>query len=367
MFSGLSKLADKPFILGFFLPALVGLAAFICANQDWCLLAQWLESAKKGEKGLGDVVAVLFVIWSVAVTLMGLNDLTFRFFEGYFWPFNSEVFVENQRKRFAKLKSQFENMYQSLSVSTEVVELLRKIENEKALSVDEKKALGSVTKVAVAQEENLRKKLNAFEEGFRRQYIFDSPQLLGTRLGNVVRSFEMYPAETYGISSVAAWPRLLGATSKDYRDLISDARASVDMFLSLILVSLVVGLTALGRIAAQVSFAHSYVLVPRFLVTGFVALTAARLFYVMTIYSSGWWGETYKSAYDLYLGTLANKIGCEAPSEPRARKVFWNMVSEQYRYHDEKDFSKYKKTEIAKATTDSDRPSPPDDDGEKES
>ncbi len=34
MFTGLSKLADKPFVLGFFLPALVGTLAFLFLNHD---------------------------------------------------------------------------------------------------------------------------------------------------------------------------------------------------------------------------------------------------------------------------------------------------------------------------------------------
>ncbi|ADG20912.1 hypothetical protein BC1002_7168 (plasmid) [Paraburkholderia atlantica] len=59
MFSGMSKLADKSFVLGFFLPALIGTVVVIALNQDLeprsPLFSDWMKQqsfANLGSPGL---------------------------------------------------------------------------------------------------------------------------------------------------------------------------------------------------------------------------------------------------------------------------------------------------------------------------
>jgi hypothetical protein len=45
MITGLSKLLDKFFVLGFYLPSLLGICGFIIANEDIDIFGIWITRA----------------------------------------------------------------------------------------------------------------------------------------------------------------------------------------------------------------------------------------------------------------------------------------------------------------------------------
>jgi hypothetical protein len=337
MFSGLSKLADKAFLVGYFIPALLGLASFILANQDLTLFAHWLASAQQGEKGLGDVIAVLFAIWTLAVALMGLNDVAIRFLEGYYWPFTLNWFVKRQVKRYHMLADLYFKEKRNQQSAEKYAEKLSRIDPQKqtAASADHDAKLRKI---------RIRK--NRLREKLVRQYTTNETSILGTRLGNTLRAFEKYPDDVYGAASIVIWPRLLDVMSKEYHEELRDARATFDMCASFILVLSIVALSATCRFVIYL-YLNQWGLAVRFAVTTLAATAVTQAFYWLAIHNARvWWGEVFKGAYDLYLRALAEKLGCEAPLEPSKRRRFWRQVSRQLRYHEAVDLSEFAKEAI---------------------
>ncbi|WP_321935211.1 hypothetical protein [Paraburkholderia sp. J8-2] len=351
MFSGLSKLADKPFVMGFFLPSLLGLMAFIFANRDLPLLCRWLEAAEEGEKGFGDVVVALFVIWAVAVFLMALNDLTYRLLEGYVGPFNNRFCIQWQVRRSRKLRKPFNDARRQLDRTDIKIRRLRKLTD----GGPPRRRLANALQECYYRREKLRVECNdLLEKSNRHYYDYENEEfILGTSFGNVIRCFEMYPHQMYNVSSVVMWPRLVDVISKDYKEVLSDARASVDMFLSLYVVSLVIAATAIGRGIARFVGNH-YTWDPsltQFTITIAIAFAASWAFYLLATQSAlTWWGETYRSAYDLYLGALTKKLGFLLPDTEENQRRFWQLWSRQFRYYYPQDFSDFQRATTASRT-----------------
>ena len=57
-------------------------------------------------------------------------------------------------------------------------------------------------------------------------------QILPTRLGNAIKSFEEYPFLQYGMDAVILWPRIVAVASKDYLSGIDDTKTSLNFFLN---------------------------------------------------------------------------------------------------------------------------------------
>jgi hypothetical protein len=110
-----------------------------------------------------------------------------------------------------------------------------------------------------------------------------------------------------------------------------------------ILVSMGVLLVATWRLAFAL-YVHDLDLVVRFVLISIASGIAPWLFYKLAIHNAEvWWGEVFKSGYDLYLPALAEKMGYETPAEPARRRKFWKKVGWQFRYHEEIDLSEYAK------------------------
>lgn len=346
MFSGLSKLADKPFILGFFLPSLLGLMVLIFANRDIPLFCRWLAAAEEGEKGFGDVAVTLFVIWTVAVFLMALNDLTYRLLEGYVGPFNNRFCKRWQVRRSRRIRKPYSDARRQLDETDATIKRMTDMGPPRRTTAE------SLLEY-YRQREKLRIKCNdLLEKSNRHYYDYENEEfILGTRLGNVIRCFEMYPHQMYEVSSIVMWPRLVDVLSKEYKEIISEARASVDMFLSLYVVSLFIAATAIWRGTALLlsnHYSRGDPSLAQFYITTAVALAAAWVFYLLAAhYALTWWGETFRSAYDLYRGALAQKLGFVLPDGEEKQRQFWRLWSRQFRYHFAQDFSDFKRIEAA--------------------
>jgi hypothetical protein len=333
MFSGLSKLADKSFILGYFIPALFGLAAVVVSNQDIPLFHQWLESAGQAEKGLGNVIATLFIIWAAAVFLMIMNLHIFKIFEGYYWPFNTKFFRQRQIDRSReRWKPYHDDVAELQELTREIADLAGQDLNigDNAERLAKKRARAII----------VRLRANKSLGDVSREYLKDEQYILGTRLGNVIRCFENYPANMYDASSIVIWPRMADVVSKEYMEVISEARAEVDMYLSFTVVLLGLALFSISRSLVPCVFGVAAPSPWVLAVTLLATLLLANGCYLLAVRSAkSWWGETYKSAYDLYLDALAKKLGYTLPADPTKRREFWRMISNRFRYLSHADLS----------------------------
>src|ERR1700737_1547884 len=98
MLSGLSKLADRNFIIGFFLPALLAVFAAVNAFPD----VPWLSRAAAqvvSAKSLTDLTYFVLGVWTFALLLLVFNHSLYRLFEGYLAPISWLSFSRKWHQR----------------------------------------------------------------------------------------------------------------------------------------------------------------------------------------------------------------------------------------------------------------------------
>ena len=91
MSSGLAKLLDKAFVLGYALPALIFLT--ILAGVFGCPDALCGANALKNP--FADLTYVALAVYVLAVFLLAVNYALYRFFEGYVIPTKWLVFSKS--------------------------------------------------------------------------------------------------------------------------------------------------------------------------------------------------------------------------------------------------------------------------------
>jgi len=110
MLSELPKLADKAFILGFFLPTLLFVlaGAGICYDQPW---AKTLLAAASQKDGWDSLAFFVLAVWVLAVLLMMVNQIELQILEGYTWPLSKIAFLrKGERERFERESKPFQQL-----------------------------------------------------------------------------------------------------------------------------------------------------------------------------------------------------------------------------------------------------------------
>lgn len=276
VFDKATGLLTKRFVLGLLLPCLAfaaGVAVLVVTAYGWTsALAAW-RRLSAGEQWLvaAGVVVVATFLASVVGTQIG--SLT-RFWEGY-WRFTWLRWPGTwiQRKRRDRLH-------------------------------DENNA-------------DYRRKYHEFPA--------DDDKLLPTRLGNALRAAESYSGadERYGVDAVFFWPRLYLVLPDVARDLIEDARSSLDQMLVVTTLSVLLSLVALGMgIAGSVS--------PRVWVSvALGSLVLALLTYRSAVRAAVTFGNIVRSCFDLYRRDLLAKWGFALPATLDEERALWKAVAQQ--------------------------------------
>src|SRR6185369_14460844 len=100
MLSTLPKLAEKAFILGFFLPTLLFVLALagLYAESPWAKKLLDVASTKDGWDSLAYFAVA---VWGLSVLLMMANHSQFQILEGYRWPISKiSRFKRREQERF---------------------------------------------------------------------------------------------------------------------------------------------------------------------------------------------------------------------------------------------------------------------------
>lgn len=340
MFTGLSRLADKSFVLGFFLPALVGTLAFLFLNRDIEPFKTLLGEAAEN-KAFSNLTVMLLSVWTVAVLLMAGSHSMYRMLEGYVWPLKQPRLREHQLERRKQQRQEARDAYAAMAAAEkrldEITDAAKRVEQARRLAELRLRYLG------------LRRKL-ALEYPEQRELV------LPTRFGNVLRAFEMYPGDVYGVESIHAWPRLLAVVPKAYQETLADARAPVDFFVSLVFVSLVLGGIALVRCAAELPRGFHGIQPWWFVGACAMAFATSRLCYLAAVSTAIAWGETVKSAFDLYLPSLATALGYALPATTAERRRFWEEWASQFQFHAPLDLSRWLPAAKAQASGEASAP-----------
>jgi hypothetical protein len=164
-----------------------------------------------------------------------------------------------------------------------------------------------------------------FERRYR-LYPRRAEDLLPTRLGNVLRGAELYPADEgrYGMDAVFFWPRLYVVLSQTMRDSLQDARASLDLMLVTSALGVLYLLTAacfLGVVGTT-----SW---PLWLAAVGGGALAALAAYRGAVRAAVTYGELVRVAFDLYRGALLAQLGYAAPASLVDERAMWENIGQQ--------------------------------------
>jgi hypothetical protein len=236
------------------------------------VLHGWLDAASDGEK------TAIFVGLSggIAFCLSTFSTHLYRILEGYLlWP---RWLQKRRRER----------------------QLQRKRELEQALS-----GIGWMRGLAI-------EKLAL--------YPLRDDQVVPTRFGNAIRSFEQYGKTRFNLDSQTLWYELCAVAPKYIQNELNSTRSSVDFFVASFYLSAALGVTTfVVGIFEGFSPSVRAVCVSAF----FVSL----LCHWLLMRATGEWGFAVQALVNVARIKLAESLGLELPESLDEEKVMWGLVT----------------------------------------
>lgn len=292
-FGSIPKLFDRNFAIGYFLPAglIVGLVALVL--HAFHRLPSWLtfDAAAK----FIDAAVVAVGTWLLAVLLVAINRTLVRTLEGYtLEDWAPPVFDFLKRRWISRYRGRAEPP-------------LRHQE-----PVDQARTEGRAPPPTPAgHAAALRKAVERFPD--------QQAHVLPTGFGNRYRAIEVYPRVVYGLDAIPAWSRLQAVLPKDFTERIAEALAQLNFCINLLLAG-VVTLVLYGSLAFGTQSMPAWWLPA-------IAAAAVVFGYRAAGDALGQYGELVKSAFDLYRGDLAGRLGLELPRAAEQERAMWTEVS----------------------------------------
>jgi hypothetical protein len=158
----------------------------------------------------------------------------------------------------------------------------------------------------------------------------DGALVLPTRLGNVIRNFELYPTVQFGMSAIAFWPRIIAKIDDRYAQTIDSAKASFDFMINASALSAITALCVLflGVLSQTRLGLNTFTLGWLLRLAGFTVLS--WLAYEGSIIQARDWGAQVKGAFDLYRFDLLKQLGYESkPHDRHEEKAIWAAITQK--------------------------------------
>jgi hypothetical protein len=311
--SSISGQFSKALFLGAFFPSVV----FVILGMIFALPLFPAEfGLLKPLEALGvewKVVFLIFLTLVISGLLYNLNISIIRLYEGYPWKDSwiGSYFLPRQRTRFKAAQARHAGLPDVISY----LEARAGADAEDVQTVEDMRPrVGQQVNYAFPDEEAL---------------------VLPTRLGNTIRSFEVYPARQYGMSSIALWPRLVAKVDKDYAAAIDEAKTSFDFMINSSVLSAALASVILTTGLSNPSSLGSTADWLRWALEVVVFLAFAYLLYRGSIGRASAWGSMVKGAFDLYRWDLLKQLGYQhVPKTVPQERSLWGNISRRTIYGD---------------------------------
>lgn len=290
MLGELPKIFGRSFVIGYFLPSL------LLAGGNLELLSEFFKYRPlflRKDLILTDVGIFVAVSWFGGILLLLVNMGLLQSLEGYGTLNPAKLGRRLQARRFAKLQ-------------TEIAELGSKRQ----------------AYLSLGQEfpQDLRMRRNSLKRHAAERFPHEETWLLPTSFGNVIRAFEVYPKVMYGIEGIQGWTRLVAVISKEYVELLDDAKGQVDFWANICFVG-----SLMGFVYAALATYFRQVRGPWFPI---VVLLLAAIGFRMCRDAAIQWGELVKASFDVFLGDLREKLGFSPCSSKDQEKELWTRFSQ---------------------------------------
>jgi hypothetical protein len=152
------------------------------------------------------------------------------------------------------------------------------------------------------------------------RFPIEDAQVVPTRLGNAIRSFETYGKSRFNLDSQTMWSELLALAPKSLQVEIDRSRAIVDFFVAYYYASLAAGILAF---VVGIREYHGY---GKFVFAGAMIFSTLAS-YQMAILSCGYWKSTVQSLVNLGRIELARSLGLKLPPTIEAEREMWGEVT----------------------------------------
>lgn len=213
MFNKIPGLLERNFALGYLLPPLIWVltsSKLLDQFDSLPFLFKFLPLFEVNTDFLFTSVNGVIIVLIGSIFLLAINRELFRLLEGYgkLNPIRLLYFIEqykfnNIKSKIAELDSQYFSCYEN--------------GQEFSSRLNQKRAKLMIEVV----------------QNFPDSEVW----LLPTSFGNAIRAFEVYPRLMYGVDAIPTWSRLLTVIPVDYRKVIDDAKAIVDLWINLLFIT----------------------------------------------------------------------------------------------------------------------------------
>lgn len=262
-----------------------------------------------------EIVAGVLAIVAALYLLQSFNGTVIGWLRGDNWPDTRLVrlLTAYQLKTFYRYRAR------TRTYSDKIVEIDKKINElqfERRLDSSTKKQLESWRTMWEYQ-------LSREQVNLENWYPPESYQVQPTRFGNAFAAFENYPVSRYGINYNSLWPLFWPVlVEKKYTVFIDNAKASLDFFVNLLVVSGIVWFVALGvfALSGRIDAAALVLLLPLF---AYLFCYRAACIAVVN------WGITVKAAFDLYRSDLMDALKLQLPFDATIlqERYMWRNIS----------------------------------------
>jgi hypothetical protein len=180
----------------------------------------------------------------------------------------------------------------------------------------------------------LRARKNALDLFLASQMPDQEGFVLPTRMGNVIRCFERYSSQAYGMDAIVFWPRLAAKIDPTFASTIDEAKTNFDFMLNLSFLSCLTSLAALIiwlAIPRPLEWCYQW---PWLWRTGFY-LFLAVIFNQLAINRVAAWGTQVRAAFDLYRLDLLKALGYQQkPLTNQEERAIWFKLSSEILFAD---------------------------------
>jgi hypothetical protein len=285
VFNQLTSIVDRNFVVGFYVPALILMVLSLALGKHIPTdLRSLTDPGVDLEKGTIFAAVTLLV----ALGLQVLTRPIYRILEGY-WGCLQHSLRGWQVRRFQKLVQQKD-----------------RLDRVYGRCLQKKQVFSS----------RLMRKRDQTAMILAKAFPADEEWVLPTQFGNILRSFEVYSKNQYGLDAIPGWSRLCAVMPKDFLELVNGVQAYCDMWVNLVAVGVLLA------IESAVVLRHGARLyVPTLCCIGaWLALQQARA-------AATEWGSWVKAAFDAFLPDLFNKLGYDIPPTIDEIRSFWQTYS----------------------------------------
>lgn len=323
---------DQRLVLTSLLPSVAfwsAALALVGSQVGWAHAQHWWAHLSSGTNVLVSVVAVALLVL-FALLLSAHESALISLYEGYWgrgpvgrWLAGRAA--GRHRRRIESIARKGRHLDERINaLPDEIAQMDRDIA---ALRGDRLLARQLAKEVASKrrQSRNMPRQADALTEFQYRNYPREPESALPTRLGNILKAAEEYPAYEgrYGIDAVFFWPRLIAVVPDSTRANLSDARATFVLLLNVCTLALLFSVGALAALALAVIHPAGV-----FWASAAGGVVLAYLMYRSALGPAQAYGELVRSTFDLYRGDLLNQLKLSEPASFAHERTLWSNLGQ---------------------------------------